>query len=152
MGLTVEAFAGDFSWHNSYILLVYYSSTWMLMGSTWGMARLDICLLFLIPVFPIGSRLKSNIIWKLYICNRWSVIVNDNYFSKLPAYKSIYRCVSLQGLGLIYFGLRFRPSSTFTIDPPEDLVSAFDLAACVGLVTGIVGTYVYAPKIAKGIS
>ena len=80
-----------------------------------------------------------------------TIINNNTPFSKLPAYQTIYRCISLQGLGLLYFGLRFRPNSTFSIEAPEELVSAIDLAACCCLVAGIIGTFIYAPQIAKGI-
>ena len=44
--LTVKALAGDFTLHKSYILFVYYFATWILMGSTWGFARLFFVLQF----------------------------------------------------------------------------------------------------------
>ena len=62
----------------------------------------------------------------------------------------IYRCISLQGLGLIYFGMRFRPNLMFIVEAPAHFVSAIDLVACSGLVIGIIITFIYAAKIAKG--
>lgn len=118
-----------------------------------GLSGVVLGLLLTVKALAGDFTLHNSYVLFVYYFATWILMGSTwGFASKLPAYQTIYRCVSLQGLGLLYFGFRFRPNSTFSIEAPEDLVSAIDLAACCCLVAGIIGTFLYAPQIAKGQS
>lgn len=93
--------------------------------------------------------------WLFLYYSSYFIIMSSTWSmtQKRPAYKTIYRCITVQALSFVYFGIRFLPMDlNLNLSLPDTVFKAADIISFGSLLSGVCGTIFYGFQISRGVT